>query len=246
MQKNNTISIQEFLKLLNFYKNEITMKYQEKVDVNDQLNSVEDAVIEQKIKDVKEQLEEADMKLDKEEPIVLEEVPKEDPFQLRLDINEAHGKSVSIYKSNDVVPTDEGMLSKTYFAMEGDDALLQRLDTDPQIKTSIDHLLSKESIDLFFENSFFDIPVEDASNQCQYILRCNLNEQFLLQSSASSNDDIKKVKIGDLPHSYLDILTINKQDLPVVLKQVYPKFQQINSSFIKKAKYKIKTLKKKI
>ena len=48
MQKNNTISIQEFLKLLNFYKNEITMKYQEKVDENDQLNSVEDAVIEQK------------------------------------------------------------------------------------------------------------------------------------------------------------------------------------------------------
>lgn len=246
MKTNEMISINEFLKLLDFYKQEIQVKYQDVVNENEHIDSVNEAIVEENLEPVQEKIEEANIELDKTEPVVLTDLREQDPFQLRLDINDTDGNSVSIYKSNDVVSTSSGVESKTHFSMQGDNKLLSQLDTNPQIKHSLNQLLSAKSIDLFFDRSYFDIDVSDKANQTNYILRFNLHKQYLLQNEETKDDEIKQVEIQKIPHAYLDILTMRKQDLPNVLKRIYPKFEKMNENVLQKTKYRLKLLKKKI
>lgn len=246
MKTKEIISIHDFLKLLDFYKKEIQIKYQDVVNENEHIDTVSEAIVEEKLEPVQEKIEEANIELDKEEPMVLTDLREQDPFQLRLDINDTNGNRVSIYKSNDALSTPSGVESTTHFSMQGDDDLFYQLDTNPQIKHSLSQLLSNNSIDLFFDRSYFDIDVSDEANQTNYILRFNLQKQYLLKAKESENNEIKQIEIQSIPHAYLDILTIRKQDLPNVLKRIYPKFEKMNENVLQKTKYRLNLLKKKI
>ena len=61
MKTKEIISIHDFLKLLDFYKKEIQIKYQDVVNENEHIDTVSEAIVEEKLEPVQEKIEEANI-----------------------------------------------------------------------------------------------------------------------------------------------------------------------------------------
>ena len=178
---------------------------------------------------------------DEENPVEIKEA--ENNYDLALNITDANGNQVTYYKSNDPIPTKNGVTSNTYFetVASEDNYLLEQIEEDHNLKKVIDKTFTNESIDLFFNNSYYMIEVQDLPNQETYVLKFNLNEQFLIKQV---NNKLKEVELNKIPNKFYSALTMEYEDLPIVFKRIYEEFQAYDNSLINKIKFRLQKIKK--
>ena len=241
MKEKNQITLDEFIKLLNYYKDRINITYKDDVKNNDNIDTVEEAVIQKKLEPIQEQMNKSYLDFDEENPVEIKEA--ENNYDLALNITDANGNQVTYYKSNDPIPTKNGVTSNTYFetVASEDNYLLEQIEEDHNLKKVIDKTFTNESIDLFFNNSYYMIEVQDLPNQETYVLKFNLNEQFLIKQV---NNKLKEVELNKIPNKFYSALTMEYEDLPIVFKRIYEEFQAYDNSLINKLKFTLQKIKK--
>ena len=241
MKEKNQITLDEFIKLLNYYKDRINITYKDDVKNNDNIDTVEEAVIQKKLEPIQEQMNKSYLDFDEENPVEIKEA--ENNYDLALNITDANGNQVTYYKSNDPIPTENGVTSNTYFetVASEDNYLLEQIEEDHNLKKVIDKTFTNESIDLFFNNSYYMIEVQDLPNQETYVLKFNLNEQFLIKQVGK---ELKEVELGKIPSKYYNALNMNYEDIPTVFKRVYKDFKEYDNSLINKIKFRLQKIKK--
>ena len=241
MEEKNQITLDEFIKLLNYYKDRISITYKGDVENNDNIDTVEEAVIQRKLEPIQKQMDKSYLNFDEENPVEITEAKNN--YDLALNITDANGNQVTYYKSNDPIPTKDGVTSNTYFetVASEDNYLLEQIESDPNLKKVIDKTFTNESIDLFFDNSYYMIDIQDLPNHETYVLKFNLNEQFLIKKI---NNELKEVKLNKIPSKYYNALSMNYEDIPTVFKRVYKDFKEYDNSLINKIKFTLQKLKK--
>ena len=132
MKEKNQITLDEFIKLLNYYKDRINITYKDDVKNNDNIDTVEEAVIQKKLEPIQEQMNKSYLDFDEENPVEIKEA--ENNYDLALNITDANGNQVTYYKSNDPIPTKNGVTSNTYFetVASEDNYLLEQIE-DPSL-----------------------------------------------------------------------------------------------------------------
>ncbi len=239
MKETKQLTVDEFVKLLNYYKERLNLKYSEEVKNNDEIDTIEEAIVKHKEEIIQEKMDESFLEFSDEKPIEITEA--EDSFDIQMNITDENGKNLTILKSNDVVKTKKGLDNTTHFATELDTNvnLLEKIESDQNLKTTINKVLTNESIELFFHNSYYLINVYDINNNSTYVLKFNLNEQYLIKKQ---NNQLKEVKLKELQNFY-NVLTMNYEDLPVVFKRIYEDFKEYDNSLINKIKFKLRKIK---
>ena len=239
MKETKQLTVDEFVKLLNYYKERLNLKYSEEVKNNDEIDTIEEVIVKKKEEIIQEKMDESFLEFSDEKPIEITEA--EDSFDIQMNITDENGKNLTILKSNDVVKTKKGLDNTTHFATELDTNvnLLEKIESDQNLKTTINKVLTNESIELFFHNSYYLINVYDINNNSTYVLKFNLNEQYLIKKQ---NNQLKEVKLKELQNFY-NVLTMNYEDLPVVFKRIYEDFKEYDNSLINKIKFKLRKIK---
>ena len=240
MREEKEITIDEFIKLLNYYKDRINIKYKEDVKNDDEIDTVEEAIIKKKRETIQEKMDESFLEFDDRKPIEITD--SKDSFDIQMNIKDENGENLTIIKSNDVIKTQKGLDNTTNFITEldSDIGLLEKIESDENLSATINKVLTNESIELFFPSSYYLINVFDKKNNSSYVLKFNLNEQFLIQRQ---NNQLKEVKLKDIPNSFYHILSMNYEDLPVVLKRIYEDFKEYDNNLINKIIVKLRKIK---